>query len=101
MEHNLREIGIGDLKVPKEMARIGEAFYGRQKAYAAALAASDPNALVEALARNIYAGTAPAPAEAARLAAYMRGAVLDLRAQDAGSLAAGKLRFADPATIIG
>src|SRR6185437_5567060 len=30
MEHNLREIGIGDLKVPQEMARIGEAFYGRQ-----------------------------------------------------------------------
>jgi cytochrome b pre-mRNA-processing protein 3 len=99
MEHNLREIGIGDLKVPKEMARMGEAFYGRQRAYLAALAAPDPKVLVDALARNIYAGTQPAPAEAARLAAYMRVAVLDLLAQDAGHLAAGRLRFADPAAI--
>ena len=29
MDHNLREMGIGDLSVPKEMERIGQAFYGR------------------------------------------------------------------------
>src|SRR5262245_14657948 len=28
MDANLREIGIGDLKVPQEMRRMGEAFYG-------------------------------------------------------------------------
>jgi cytochrome b pre-mRNA-processing protein 3 len=49
MDHNLREIGISDMKVPKEMARIGEAFYGRQMAYRAALAAPGPNELVEAV----------------------------------------------------
>ena len=32
MDHNLREMGIGDLSVPKEMQRIGEAFYGRAQA---------------------------------------------------------------------
>ena len=37
MDHNLREMGIGDLKVPKEMRRMGEAFYGRSQAYRAAL----------------------------------------------------------------
>jgi cytochrome b pre-mRNA-processing protein 3 len=39
MDHNLREMGVGDLSVPKEMQRIGEAFYGRAQAYRAALAA--------------------------------------------------------------
>ena len=29
MDHNLREMGIGDLSVPKEMQHMGEAFYGR------------------------------------------------------------------------
>ena len=29
MDQNLREMGVGDLSVPKHMQRIGEAFYGR------------------------------------------------------------------------
>jgi cytochrome b pre-mRNA-processing protein 3 len=41
MDHNLREMGVGDLKVPKEMRRMGEAFYGRAQAYQAALSAAD------------------------------------------------------------
>ena len=54
MDHNLREMGVGDLSVPKEMQRMGEAFYGRAQAYRSALAAADEGALVEALTRNIY-----------------------------------------------
>ena len=41
MDHNLREMGVGDLTVPKQMRRMGEAFYGRAKAYREALAAGD------------------------------------------------------------
>jgi cytochrome b pre-mRNA-processing protein 3 len=99
MDHNLREMGIADLKVPKEMRRIGEAFYGRSQAYRAALAAQDDGPLVEALERNIYGGSPPAAAAAARLAAYMREAVRDLAAQDCANLAGGALHFPDPATI--
>jgi cytochrome b pre-mRNA-processing protein 3 len=97
MEHNLREMGIGDLKVPKEMQRMGEAFYGRAQAYQAALAADGDAMLAQAIARNIYGGSPPKPDLAPRLAAYMRLAVLDLRAQVPGSLAEGDLRFPDPA----
>ena len=99
MEHNLREMGIGDLKVPKEMQRMGEAFYGRAQAYRDALAAADGQALVDAIVRNIYAGSPPGPGAAPRLAAYMRVAVGDLAAQDSAGLAGGKLRFPDPAAI--
>ncbi len=97
MDSNLREIGVGDLAVPKEMRRVGEAFYGRAQAYGAALAAADDRALVEALTRNIY-GAAASPA-AVRLAAYMREAVRDLKAQESACIAAGRLRFPDPAVV--
>jgi cytochrome b pre-mRNA-processing protein 3 len=97
MDHNLREMGVGDLTVPKQMRRIGEAFYGRAQAYRSALATADDRALAEALARNIYEAAA-CPA-AARLAAYMREAVRDLAAQDSARLAAGQLRFPEPAAV--
>jgi cytochrome b pre-mRNA-processing protein 3 len=94
MDHNLREMGIGDLKVPKEMQRMGEAFYGRAQAYRAALAAEDTKTLAAALGRNIYGGE---PASAApRLAAYMREALRELSAQDSTGLSRGELRFPDP-----
>jgi cytochrome b pre-mRNA-processing protein 3 len=99
MDHNLREMGVGDLTVPKEMRRMGEAFYGRAQAYRAALAVPDNGPLVEALARNIYAGSPAASPVAPRLAAYMREALRDLAAQDSTSLAAGTLRLPDPTTI--
>ena len=40
MDDNLREMGIADLKVPKEMRRMGEAFYGRSQAYLSAIPAA-------------------------------------------------------------
>ncbi len=99
MDHNLREMGVGDLSVPKEMQRIGEAFYGRAQAYRTALAADDREALAEAVARNIY-GNAPAlRAAAGRLAAYMREAVRDLDGQTPADLRAGELHLPDPAAI--
>ena len=99
MDHNLREMGIGDLKVPKEMQRVGEAFYGRAQAYQAALAAADRQVLVEAVARNIYGGMPAALGLAPRLAAYMRVAVGDLASQASANLGAGRLSFPDPAAI--
>jgi cytochrome b pre-mRNA-processing protein 3 len=99
MDHNLREMGIGDLKVPQEMQRMGEAFYGRAQAYRAALADAKDRALVDALIRNIYGGSPKGMAAAPRLAAYMRLAVRDLRAQGSASLAAGELQFPDPTAI--
>lgn len=97
MDDNLREIGIADLKVPKEMRKMGEAFYGRAQAYQAALVAPDNTALVEALVRNIYGGTAPAADVTARLAAYVRETLKDLDVQEAATLEAGKVRLPDPA----
>ena len=70
LDANLREMGIGDLAVPKRMRGFAEAFYGRQTAYLAAFAAPDRRELEKALARNIFQGgngTGPR-----RLARYAR-----------------------------
>ena len=98
MDHNLREMGTGDLAVPKRMKALGEAYYGRAAAYRAALADPDLAALAEALKRNVYVGAeAGAPR---RLAAYMRAMVGTLADQDAATLAGGgTLRFPDPHAI--
>jgi cytochrome b pre-mRNA-processing protein 3 len=97
MDHSLREMGVGDLAVPKEMGRMGEAFYGRAHAYRAALELADDEALAATLARNIHGG-APV-VQARRLAAYTREAVRQLTALDRVALIAGQLRFPEPASI--
>ena len=100
MDHNLREMGIGDLSVPKEMQRIGEAFYGRAQAYRSALAGQGEATLVEALSRNVYGGSPPSPAAPVHLAAYIREAVRDVGVQQVDELLAGRLRLPTPDVIV-
>lgn len=99
MDANLREMGIGDLSVPKEMRRIGDAYYGRSKAYLAALRRDSGEELAEAVARNVYGTSLGRDAAPRRLAAYMRRAQHTLMVQDRASFAAGALRFPDPASV--
>jgi cytochrome b pre-mRNA-processing protein 3 len=100
MDHNLREMGVGDLSVPKEMRRMGEAFYGRAQAYEAAWSAGGEEALTEAIVRNVYGGSVPVQAAPARLATYMREAVRDLAGQAPDRILAGEIRLPDPAATV-
>ena len=95
MDESLREMGVGDLAVPRKMRRIGEAFYGRQAAYQAALAAPGDGPLAATLQRNVFAG-APEPTAAARLAVYVREAVRRLAALDTEGFERAELAFPDP-----
>lgn len=98
MEDNLREMGVGDLSVPKSMRRIGEAFYGRAAAYDEALASPSEEALVAALSRNVFAGASVARPQ--RLATYVRTAVAELARQPDPAFAAGQVSWPDPATPV-
>jgi cytochrome b pre-mRNA-processing protein 3 len=95
LDDNLREMGVGDLAVPREMRKFGEAFYGRQAAYGAALGAAAPE-LEKALARNIFGMMAEANENAARLARYTRAAVAQLDGEAQNALLAGKVVFPGP-----
>jgi cytochrome b pre-mRNA-processing protein 3 len=93
IDHNLREMGISDQGVPRQMKRVGEAFYGRARAYDAALAQAEDGPLTEALSRNVYAEAAEPQVAAVPLAAYVRRVVDTLQGQDLAALARGEIRF--------
>jgi cytochrome b pre-mRNA-processing protein 3 len=96
MDANLREMGVGDMAVPRKMKAIAEAFYGRKRAYQAALAAPGRDELAAALARNVH-GSASARADG--LADYVRAAVRALAAMDGAALQRGELAFPDPLNV--
>jgi cytochrome b pre-mRNA-processing protein 3 len=96
MDDSLREMGVGDLAVPRQMRRVGEAFYGRKATYEAALAATDDGTLTDALARIVYAGRTETPVDAQRLAAYVRAASHHLARQDATACSGATLDFPAP-----
>jgi cytochrome b pre-mRNA-processing protein 3 len=96
MDESMREMGVGDLAVPKKMRRIGAAFYGRQAAYRAALDASDERPLAAVLQRNVFAG-APEGAAASRLAAYIHEAARALALQE--DFTGLRLAFPDPERV--
>jgi cytochrome b pre-mRNA-processing protein 3 len=72
MDFNLRELGVGDMSLPKRMRAMWEAFHGRALAYQAAIEAGDLGGLEEALARNVWRGEPPPGAAAALAAATLR-----------------------------
>jgi cytochrome b pre-mRNA-processing protein 3 len=82
MDRALREMGVGDLSVPKKVRAMWEALHGRAMAYEAALAAADRAALAAALARNVWRGTPAAEDAPVRLAAYVETVDRALAAQD-------------------
>src|SRR5206468_12017558 len=55
MDANLREMGVGDLTVPKRMQAFGEAFYGRMAAYDLAIV-EGPEELARAVSKNVLDG---------------------------------------------
>jgi cytochrome b pre-mRNA-processing protein 3 len=97
LDGNLREMGVGDLAVPKRMRRFGEAFYGRQAAYLAAFTASDDRELENALARNIFQETDTG--RSTLLARYARAVLRQLDVQQAAALLRGEIVFPKPEAI--
>jgi cytochrome b pre-mRNA-processing protein 3 len=90
MDDNLREMGVGDLTVPKRMQAFGEAFYGRTASYDMALTESR-EALAQAMCKNILNGE---NIEKARLlAAYAEAAMAALDSLDEAALVSGSARF--------
>jgi cytochrome b pre-mRNA-processing protein 3 len=93
LDANLREMGVGDLAVPKRMRAFGEAFYGRSAAYDLALTEGQ-DTLAAALGRNILDGMDPNNAH--RLAAYAETAIDSLNHADSTELLNGSWRFPWP-----
>ena len=98
LDDDLREIGVGDLTVPKRMTAAASSFYGRLKAYDGALEAGDQAALALALTRNLPAAAGHV-LNAARLAAYSFAQADHLSTQPFAHLHQGKVGFLEPGAI--
>jgi len=85
MDHALREIGVGDLSVGKQVKKMMGGYQGRWTAYrdafAAALETGEHDGLIETLLRNVY--REGEGADAGRLAQYCLAQLVHL--QDKGS----------------
>ena len=94
MDDSLREIGIGDLSVPKKIKKMAQSFYGRVEAYDTAREQGD-DALALALVRNVYAESSEDRLPQARmLASYVLLCEETLQKQSASDFVAGRLDFA-------
>ena len=90
----MREMGVGDLAVPKRIKKFAAAFLGRRNAYDAALGAASQDQLVAALARNVFGLHTPeGTAKAMRLARYALAAEAALGAASLETLMKGSAPF--------
>jgi cytochrome b pre-mRNA-processing protein 3 len=96
LDHSIRELGVGDLGVPKRMKKLARMFYGRAQAYGAALEKGSAAQLADALARNVKPGEGGWP-EADELAAYVVAAHRRLAEQPLAAIIAGDVAFPAPA----
>ncbi len=98
MDASMREMGVGDLAVPRKMRRIGAAFYDRQAQYRQALTAPEDGPLIDALARSVFDGALHSEG-AVRLARYLRSAARALATQEAAAFARAGVRFPVPESV--
>jgi cytochrome b pre-mRNA-processing protein 3 len=91
LDDAFREMGVGDLSVAKKVKKLGEAFYGRLKAYEAAVEGLPETAdLTDLLARTVLDGRGD---KAAALAAYVVAARDVLSRRPAAALLAGDVAW--------
>ncbi len=93
MDLMFREIGVGDLGVPKRMAKMMKAFNGRVHAYHDALHTT-PAALELAVTRNIYRAEGEAIPNGVRsVVDYILRSNAHLSQYDLSDLSAGRVSF--------
>ncbi|MCH9853125.1 MAG: ubiquinol-cytochrome C chaperone [Alphaproteobacteria bacterium] len=73
LDHNFRELGVGDLAVGKRIKGMLKAFYGRMENYGQAFESQDEALLEQVVVRNIYRKSEKMPSEAQikQLCAYI------------------------------
>ena len=95
MEIVLREIGVGDLSIPKKMRGLAVSTAALLQAYEDALAAGE-EAIAATLSGALPQDQRPSEAASRRLAHYLMKLVRQVDAQSVAALGAGDVRFPGP-----
>jgi len=96
IDDSIRVLGTSDPGVPRKVRKVAEAFYGRVKAYDAALAAGGFAPLENALLRNVYGGEEPGEGVVHDLAAYFISCMGALAICSAKDMRKGNLKLPVP-----
>ena len=97
LDRHLREWGVGDQSMGRQVKQLAQSFFGRAQALDRVLAGPDAAPLEDVLRRNVYAeAAAPDPEATRRLGRYLRAQDRWLRDHGGTNLLAGKVRFAPP-----
>jgi cytochrome b pre-mRNA-processing protein 3 len=92
MDQSLREVGIGDMGVPKRMRRLMKAFNGRMHAYREALEGRDD--MADALRRNLYAAAEAPDAAVTAMKNYVQRSLDLIQKQAPADIMNGNIVFA-------
>ncbi|WP_193336292.1 ubiquinol-cytochrome C chaperone family protein [Devosia beringensis] len=94
MDRSLREMGVGDLGVPKRIQKMGNVFFGLLAALSEAMDRNDPAALQAVLARNVFADSQEA--EVSAMAEYLLRQDAAIARQSAEAITDGTIEFVSP-----
>lgn len=89
MDYALREVGVGDLSVGKQVKGMAGAYQGRWMRYRTAFDDNDQTALAEALVTNVYRDSPVDKGKAEALATYSQAQIARL-AQNPGAIRSAK-----------
>lgn len=92
MDQSLREMGVGDMGVGKQVKKMAKAFYGRAEAYETGLDGA-PELFHQAFTENLYRHNPPPAGALDALGAYIKRMDTHLAAQTE-EIAAGRVNFA-------
>ncbi len=91
MDRSLREMGAGDLAVPKKIQKMGNIFYGLLTSLNEAMDRNDKAALEAVLTRNLFESNVGT--SAGELAEYLFAEAARLEAQPLEAIVAGRIEL--------
>ena len=99
LDTNLRELGVGDLSVGKQVKRLTSQFYARLAALDEAFDADDPESLRAVIEKNVYAGRLPSQDQVRHLISILAALEDKLGDQAPSDLMTGRITLLDEAAL--
>lgn len=100
LDVNLRELGVGDLSVGKQVKRLAGQFYARLAALNEAFDDGRPETLSPALATNVYGAAPSSPSQVASLVDILVAVKDALNDQSSGDLMEGRTELPDEQALL-
>lgn len=95
MDTMVRDLGVSDRNVPKEVRKIAQLFYGQLLAYATALQRNDGKVLANEVWKSFQSaeGAGNAPIAADSISNYIRQSIKSIQEMPLNMLLQGNIRF--------